>query len=325
MKVNLLFTEQMKEFLRSPLLSAEQRSFLVLAVLEYDETGMLPDFTGYEDLKMSFIYIFKANIDENKKKYQAKCEKNRINGSKGGMMKAKGSNRYQTVSNGSERRQSLPKEGNNNINNGGVENNNITTNIDIVNNNGGGIVKEKNSSIDSSCHKEETLDQKGKEITPSSRLLLGGISDIPSGSPNMLIGSVLCLDDSYSLDRSITACEEKNELAATTTACGEKNVDKTISTLSSDQKKSYDLLCKIGVWSDTALEYACKYDYHRIYRNAKKKKEEREQGSKIHNLPAVILKAIDKDDAGSKVKQTRHNSIKVSKDALGILNRMGDN
>ena len=323
MKVNLLFTEQMKEFIRSPLLSAEQRSFLVLAVLEYDETGLLPDFTDYEGLKMSFIYIFKASIDENKKKYQAKCEKNRINGSKGGIAKAKGSNRYQTVANGSERRQPLPKEGNN-INNGGVEKNNITTNIDIVKDNGGGIVKEKNSSIDSSCHKEEAIDQKGKGITPTSRLLLGGISGIPSGSPNMLIGSVLCLDDSYSLDRSITMCEEKNELSTTTTARRNNDEDK-ISTLSSEQRKSYDLLCKIGVWPDTALEYACKYDYDRIYCNAKMKKSEIEQGSPIRNLPAVILKAIDNDQAGYRVKRTKYNSIKVSKDALGIISRMGDN
>ncbi|MBA1336758.1 MAG: hypothetical protein HPY66_3194 [Firmicutes bacterium] len=58
------------------LLSDEEKGKLLMALFEYSEDGVIPDFDGM--LKMAFSFI-KAQIDRDAAKYAAVCEKNREN------------------------------------------------------------------------------------------------------------------------------------------------------------------------------------------------------------------------------------------------------
>ena len=57
---------------------------IVMAMLTYAGTGQEPEFSGNE----RFIWpSIKSQIDRDQKSYQDKCEKNRLNGAKGGRPK----------------------------------------------------------------------------------------------------------------------------------------------------------------------------------------------------------------------------------------------
>lgn len=63
------------------LLTDEERGKLLLALFEYVETGEFPPLEGA--VKMAFSFI-RAQMDRDAQKYVDKCEKNRINGTRGG-------------------------------------------------------------------------------------------------------------------------------------------------------------------------------------------------------------------------------------------------
>ena len=66
-------------------LDDEERGRLFTALLIYSHTGDAPELTGNE----RFVFpTMRDQIDRDLKKYQAKCERNRINGSKGGKANA---------------------------------------------------------------------------------------------------------------------------------------------------------------------------------------------------------------------------------------------
>ncbi len=72
-------------------LDDEERGRLFTALLIYSHTGDASELTGNE----RFVFpTMRDQIDRDLKKYQAKCERNRINGSKGG--KANATERYRT-------------------------------------------------------------------------------------------------------------------------------------------------------------------------------------------------------------------------------------
>lgn len=64
------------------LLSLEERGELLTAIYDYVRTGTLTEFDG-SGLKMAFSFI-RAQLDRDAEKYEAVCERNRTNGSKGG-------------------------------------------------------------------------------------------------------------------------------------------------------------------------------------------------------------------------------------------------
>lgn len=66
------------------LLSDEQIGQLIRAIIKYEKTGEVPILDGM--LKMAFSFI-KTQLDRDREKYQAKCEKNRENAKKGGRPK----------------------------------------------------------------------------------------------------------------------------------------------------------------------------------------------------------------------------------------------
>ena len=92
--------------------------------------------------------------------------------------------------------------------------------------------------------------------------------------------------------------------------------------LSAEQKKSYILLLDNGVWPDRSVEYAQEYDFERIERNVKLKRKELSQGSNIRNPAAVILKAIDDDQAGYMSMWSKEKERKISKESLEVISRM---
>jgi len=58
-----------------------ERGRLMMAMLNYAAHGLVPEFTGNE----RYIWpSLKGQIDRDKKNYADRCEKNRINGAKGG-------------------------------------------------------------------------------------------------------------------------------------------------------------------------------------------------------------------------------------------------
>lgn len=61
--------------------SDEQVGKMFRAMIEYDKSGKLPEFTG--ELKVAFRFI-KSALDANIEKYNSICERNKINGQKGG-------------------------------------------------------------------------------------------------------------------------------------------------------------------------------------------------------------------------------------------------
>lgn len=81
-KASFLMYLDYKEHLN--LLSDEQVGQLIRAIYHYEETGEIPQLEGM--IKMAFSFI-KAQLDRDREKYQAKCEKNRENAKKGGRPK----------------------------------------------------------------------------------------------------------------------------------------------------------------------------------------------------------------------------------------------
>ena len=61
--------------------SDAERGRLLSAILEYAATGEEPNFTGNERFAWAMI---QGQIQRDQKKYQERCEKNRLNGLKGG-------------------------------------------------------------------------------------------------------------------------------------------------------------------------------------------------------------------------------------------------
>lgn len=63
------------------LLSDEQIGQLMRAIIQYERTQEMPKLDGV--LKMAFSFI-KTQLDRDREKYKAKCEKNKENGARGG-------------------------------------------------------------------------------------------------------------------------------------------------------------------------------------------------------------------------------------------------
>lgn len=65
------------------MLPAEQVGELVFALMDYQETGTLPELPKGSALAMCFSFI-KSRIDKDNAKYEETCERNKENGKKGG-------------------------------------------------------------------------------------------------------------------------------------------------------------------------------------------------------------------------------------------------
>lgn len=64
------------------ILDDEERGQLIMALLDYEETGALPEkLTGAVGMAFSFM---RAQLDRDKVKYETRCKANRENGMKGG-------------------------------------------------------------------------------------------------------------------------------------------------------------------------------------------------------------------------------------------------
>ena len=66
------------------LLTDEQLGQLIKAIIKYEKTGEMIELEGM--LKMAFSFI-KTQLDRDREKYKAKCQKNRENAKKGGRPK----------------------------------------------------------------------------------------------------------------------------------------------------------------------------------------------------------------------------------------------
>ena len=66
------------------IMTDEQIGQLMRAIIKYEKTGEVPNLDGM--LKMAFSFI-KTQLDRDREKYQARCEKNRENAKKGGRPK----------------------------------------------------------------------------------------------------------------------------------------------------------------------------------------------------------------------------------------------
>jgi hypothetical protein len=64
------------------MLTDEERGQLLMKLLDYSETGVLPDDMGGA-VGMAFSFM-RAQLDRDKEKYEARCKANRENGAKGG-------------------------------------------------------------------------------------------------------------------------------------------------------------------------------------------------------------------------------------------------
>lgn len=84
------------------MLNREQRGDLLTAIFAYSTGEELPDMDMVTQMCFGFI---KSSLDSNSEKYQAKCDKNRENGARGGRPSSKpnGSENNRTVSDESER------------------------------------------------------------------------------------------------------------------------------------------------------------------------------------------------------------------------------
>lgn len=84
------------------MLSREQRGDLLTAIFAYSTGEELPDMDMVTQMCFGFI---KSSLDSNSEKYQAKCDKNRENGARGGRPSSKpnGSENNRTVSDESKR------------------------------------------------------------------------------------------------------------------------------------------------------------------------------------------------------------------------------
>lgn len=74
----ILYHEYLEHF---ALLSDSELGQLIRAVIRYDKDGTVPALSGM--VKMAFSFI-KTNLDIDRAKYEARCEKNRRNGMLGG-------------------------------------------------------------------------------------------------------------------------------------------------------------------------------------------------------------------------------------------------
>lgn len=64
------------------MLDDEERGRLLMALLDYEETGAIPEgLSGAASMAFSFM---RAQLDRDREKYEAKCKANRENGMKGG-------------------------------------------------------------------------------------------------------------------------------------------------------------------------------------------------------------------------------------------------
>lgn len=66
------------------LLTDEELGQLIRAIIKYEKTKEISQLEGV--IKMAFSFI-KTQLDRDREKYQAKCEKNRENAKKGGRPK----------------------------------------------------------------------------------------------------------------------------------------------------------------------------------------------------------------------------------------------
>lgn len=69
---------------RQPLemLNDAEKGQLIMALLDYEETGALPEnISGAAGMAFSFM---RAQLDRDQEKYEARCKANRENGMKGG-------------------------------------------------------------------------------------------------------------------------------------------------------------------------------------------------------------------------------------------------
>lgn len=62
-------------------LTTEELGRLTTAIFDYVRTGVLPEIDGATKMAFSFI---RAQLDRDAEKYENICERNRINGAKGG-------------------------------------------------------------------------------------------------------------------------------------------------------------------------------------------------------------------------------------------------
>lgn len=77
----LMYLDYEKQF---ELLSDEELGKLMRAIIKYEKTKEIPELDGM--LKMAFSFI-KNQLDIDRQKYNEKCEKNKVNGAKGGRPK----------------------------------------------------------------------------------------------------------------------------------------------------------------------------------------------------------------------------------------------
>lgn len=80
-KKSFVFYTEYREHLE--MLPPEQIGELMLALIDYQETGEVPDLPKGSALAMCFSFI-KKRMDKDNAKYEEKCERNRSNGKKGG-------------------------------------------------------------------------------------------------------------------------------------------------------------------------------------------------------------------------------------------------
>lgn len=66
------------------LLTDEQRGQLLMALIDYSESGVVPELDGISMMAFSFI---QSQMDRDSKKYENRCSSNRENGKKGGRPK----------------------------------------------------------------------------------------------------------------------------------------------------------------------------------------------------------------------------------------------
>ncbi len=80
-KGSFVFYTEYREHLS--MLPPEQVGELMFALMDYQETGEVPDLPKGSALAMCFSFI-KKRMDKDNSKYEERCERNRSNGKKGG-------------------------------------------------------------------------------------------------------------------------------------------------------------------------------------------------------------------------------------------------
>ena len=80
-KGSFVFYTEYREHLS--MLPPEQVGELMFALMDYQETGKVPDLPKGSALAMCFSFI-KKRMDKDNSKYEERCERNRSNGKKGG-------------------------------------------------------------------------------------------------------------------------------------------------------------------------------------------------------------------------------------------------